>query len=299
MANYLYNGVELPALPEYDKNTYPYAYIIPELSGDGFELATLSNRKTTPYKNTCLFHKEIDTGLRWVVQDGAWVTTSFYGVRNTPVIWSNTDIYYKDNVEDVGGTIYLAASEPVPVPDEPESVLVWKKHDAYAIKAEAAHASVYLPASDPVPVDDRPNWYQYNGRELPALPEWDKEKYPYAIIGTDWLLDVLFFSSVPLSHIDYATDTEYPRYRLHATDNGSMIAYTLPWLESKWQRYETADKSFSASEVVYEPVARGDIVYWANYDVPNYVTKPTWSGHTFYKVIGNKWVKRDAVVPAE
>ena len=112
--------------------------------------------------------------------------------------------------------------------------------------------------------------YLYNYQKLPPLPEWDKEKYPYAIIGTDWLLEVLIFSSVPLSYIDYATDTEYPRYRLHATDNGSMIAYTLPWLESKWQRYETADKSFSASEVVYEPSARGDRIYWANYDVQSY-----------------------------
>ena len=45
MSKYLYNGVELPELPEWDKNTYPYA-CISHCYGDTYQFEVF---KTKPY----------------------------------------------------------------------------------------------------------------------------------------------------------------------------------------------------------------------------------------------------------
>ena len=109
---YSYNGTVLPPLPEWDKEVYPYAYITYKSSL--FRLLTLSKKKHAYSVTSCLFSSEIDTWLVWELQDGTWEAINPY-MNIAPVIWSNTDIYYKDNVEDVGGTIYLTASEPIPI----------------------------------------------------------------------------------------------------------------------------------------------------------------------------------------
>jgi hypothetical protein len=42
--NYFYNGVELPALPEWDKEAYPYAAIFPLTNGtDGYSLVAIAH----------------------------------------------------------------------------------------------------------------------------------------------------------------------------------------------------------------------------------------------------------------
>ena len=70
--NFLYNGVKLPALPEWDKEKYPYAAM----------------------------NLGANYGVLYLL-DNALMAKQFQ--------WANFDILNED------GTLYLAASDPVPV----------------------------------------------------------------------------------------------------------------------------------------------------------------------------------------
>ena len=134
MGNYLYNGVELPAPFEWDRAVYPYAVIVPSavLSGcyrfycfaevgyhnheNGYMIEFIAPRK-------CYRTKSGDTGTnRDYVFDkskgGIWDFYYEYGegekaesVQVTTPIWANFDILNED------GSVYLAASDPIPVYD--------------------------------------------------------------------------------------------------------------------------------------------------------------------------------------
>lgn len=107
-STYLYNGVELPALPEWDRETYPYAYIT-QLTESGrifvmFEGKTLTTSTSGNISN--LFPSAMEYNCEYV--NGKWenYTGSFL---TQALLWSNTDVY------DTDGNLYLAVSEPVPV----------------------------------------------------------------------------------------------------------------------------------------------------------------------------------------
>lgn len=171
MANYLYNGVELPDINTVwtDKETYPHSYI--KLVDGGYELWMLSN----PYYVS-------DSGVLAVTHDGTWTFAFCMYVdeemaaeagldtacwmqlgastgENTEtafnknvLVWSNTDILNAD------GTVYLAASDPVPVGGSKLTI---------STGGSANGDGMAL----------------YNGVMLPNIDSvWDKSKYPYAFI---------------------------------------------------------------------------------------------------------------------
>lgn len=121
---FLYNGVQLPPLPELDdekKKKYPYIVIVRT-----FGVITVSFSAKPAYYNTTRLGGCIDFEVgtemiqynwggnyggdedRWVyvaTNPTIWSEKSSY----TEGVWTNTDIYKDD------GTLYLAVSEPVPV----------------------------------------------------------------------------------------------------------------------------------------------------------------------------------------
>ena len=110
--NYLYNGVELPALPEWDREAYPYAVMV--YNGTQYRLVL----KGTPFTVT------VNSGYvsinpmnypKYRLVDGAWESFTQFTASWSGVMWANHDLYYADSVADVGGTLYLAASEPIPI----------------------------------------------------------------------------------------------------------------------------------------------------------------------------------------
>lgn len=160
--NYLYNGVELPELPERDKTKYPYAYI-----EQGTNVITGALAYGLWYSSVpcCLVRRWIDNNEYYVYDfrttdapatlnqmilvDGTWKgfgeTTYNSSVRVfwlTPsdvdkVIWCNTDLMFsieEDSELEVGEAptvsdeLYLAASTPVPVggstPLDPTALLM-------------------------------------------------------------------------------------------------------------------------------------------------------------------------------
>lgn len=123
MAKYLYNGVELPALPEWDKNTYPYVMLYnffnnvwftafdkcPATNGTAEQQGTIVN----PYNESIyILNSRLNPdGESWV--DPYEGSLSTEGQISLP-FWANFDVYYSD------GGLYLAASDPLPVGGEPE-----------------------------------------------------------------------------------------------------------------------------------------------------------------------------------
>jgi hypothetical protein len=107
---YLYNGVRLPKLPEWD---LPYAYIGNFATGySGYHL------DQRPYsKNDGYYYIPNGTKIReYKLTDEAWVTTGEhvweYEYAETDcntLVWASFDILNTD------GTICFAASKPIPV----------------------------------------------------------------------------------------------------------------------------------------------------------------------------------------
>lgn len=147
MPRYLYNGIELPQLPEWDKTAYPYAFMYKII---GTHYGFVVSDTTTYYKEGSVY---VGNTMACAVTPDSFVSptadnelTGFekYG----SVFWSNHDILNSD------GTLYLAASEPVPIVQH----VTESKGDGYAL---------------------------YNGVKLPNIDiVWtDKETYPYAFIA--------------------------------------------------------------------------------------------------------------------
>lgn len=103
---YLYNGVRLQKLPEWDKETYPHAVIVQTGSKYQLFLDTTFNA-TSEGKISRLFARDQD----WGYTDGEWNESSSGGLSHY-VIWTNKDLYYS---ADAGGGLFMEASEPVPV----------------------------------------------------------------------------------------------------------------------------------------------------------------------------------------
>lgn len=114
---FLYNGVELPALPEWDKTVYPYAFIyIVTLDGTtGVYTLVVSSSSVMGYDGNGIICPSATVGQRYTVSEDSWAAASasddFYIKRDNLIytVWANFDVLNSD------GSVYVAASEPVPV----------------------------------------------------------------------------------------------------------------------------------------------------------------------------------------
>lgn len=233
-----YNGVELPELPEWDKSVYPYAYINISSSGAqqlillprAAEYSTYSTGNTTyTAANVKVEGGETLNYLLSAVSNGAWGELTSKSLNNTSivparlrfneVIWCNTDIPNIDN-----NTVYLAASEPV------------RTNSGNVALAEGE------------------GYVLYNGAVLPPLPEWDKVKYPCAVLG-----------KYALGGGKYRTMLCYSSLPLHESILGLMppegcIGLSYMYYEDKWQLSENWDDGNPFGMPSNSPT-------WANYDV--------------------------------
>ena len=108
----------------------------------------------------------------------------------------------------------------------------------------------------------KPTAYLYNGIRLPALPEWDREKYPYAVIYTRSLtengsgLTLLSFVSTKLSFVDNTADA------LTIDETTEFLAKIYHLENGEW-----VIKTEDAMVNLYMYLG---VTIWANYDVLNY-----------------------------
>lgn len=120
---YLYNGVQLPGLPEWDKETYPYALIV--VNPEPFAVVPYTKVLASKFPFVWMDYgftafansSQTDSYVHSVINEGEteWsevITVSQNGVSTNgeeTVIWANHDILNED------GSLYLAASEPIPI----------------------------------------------------------------------------------------------------------------------------------------------------------------------------------------
>lgn len=127
---YLYNGVELPALPEWDNKAYPYALIEHEFNGGNSSLYVsdkpmgiankdlwgdvlcAENQVSFAYKDGYMrYNKEFQTDFEFRFETDSSITI-VTGGRHT-ILWANHDLMDWD-----AGTVLVAASDPVPAEAE-------------------------------------------------------------------------------------------------------------------------------------------------------------------------------------
>ena len=130
MANYLYNGIELPALPEWDKETYPYALIAVQYGN--YTLSASDVKQSANIAGTDIYTSFTEDAryISFSLKEGVWTngTKEYtaigggnYGrIGAEGFVWANHDIYeyqwtsYSEPVTPLG-TVLLATSDPVPV----------------------------------------------------------------------------------------------------------------------------------------------------------------------------------------
>lgn len=123
---YLYNGVELPPLPDWDKTAYPYAIITEAYLGRGYNLwvcseVIVAHENWMDTGNTMLRFNGVTTYYRaWKIEDAeGWeeylsgdltdANVADGSLTSYPVLWVNFDMHNQNNA------LYLAASDPIPV----------------------------------------------------------------------------------------------------------------------------------------------------------------------------------------
>lgn len=110
---YLYNGVRLPKLPEWDRGVYPYAVIV-VLSNGTYRLLCTAEQVTHVYSEFILISNTTAnyTFISYDLVDGEWEQVNKGAM--VPAIWTNHNLYYHETEEEAG-ELYMAASEPIPV----------------------------------------------------------------------------------------------------------------------------------------------------------------------------------------
>lgn len=274
--NYLYNGIELPELPEWDKEKYPYAFLYSDPTG--------------MYLGFCCVES-----LSFFDDDGTWRAGGNGKVYLTEYANGQiTKLWEERSDESIGVAVWA---------------ILWSNTDIIA-----KDGSVQLTATEPVPVGNRVRWYRYNDIELPRLPEWDKDNYPYAFIQrTDdshrlVLLSDVIYGETPIrkeyaivTNIGdhwYAYDPYSPGYYSYQWAYQYPYSYNQPIKVSEivWANFNVLNEDGSvflpASDPVPVPDEPESVLAWQKHDA--YKPNTKWDGNTFYRVMGGKWVKQDA-----
>ena len=162
MANKFYNGVSLPELPEIDRDTYPYLYIIDasisikNLAGievEGYLLACCPDPVTINNNDPNIL-LEIPQNDTKAILYATIVSGEAPGFENFVGKW---DVYGQE-------TNYVLSYSH-------KSPLIWTNHDIVW-----PDGWVYMKASEPT------TKILYSTGLHPEPPEWDKETYPYGAI---------------------------------------------------------------------------------------------------------------------
>lgn len=127
---YLYNGVRLPKLPEWDKTKYPYAMMWQQYGSYGLRVTDVpqaANLAGASYWGSYTANAKL---LSFSYESGVWTGgskeyTGKVGANNGNLgkdgfVWANHDIYLYQWVNNNGtpaiplGILLLGASEPIP-----------------------------------------------------------------------------------------------------------------------------------------------------------------------------------------
>lgn len=117
---YLYNGVRLPKLPEWDREKYPYAWIL-SISPNDYALRVASEPVTYKYDNFLAkdyVYVSNGTGNTYDLKENGWVIFhqdtlfggNYFSVSKLLFSWVNHDV-----INTADSTVHQSASDPIPV----------------------------------------------------------------------------------------------------------------------------------------------------------------------------------------
>ena len=160
-----YNGFILPELPAWDDITYPYAAILYYVHSDGsgyYALFVGSDRPFEYYASTeSIVPENAKTVFCYTYTNGSLLDDTWSDVSETTGSWDDHSasmvVWTNINVRDNTGSLFMVASDPVPIEN-----ITGSNEYAYI-----HYTNGYTTAED----------------KVPALPEWDKVRYPHAIIA--------------------------------------------------------------------------------------------------------------------
>lgn len=143
--NYLYNGVELPALPTIEKLKADDSLLLDYWDGTDYPPALLCDSFYTDYDGpllivcmtTFVFHPKYSVSVwdgktprdamiyKLVSSQWEYYTTRMFNYESagvTTAFWTNKDIYYCDenNPKIITETLAITASDPIPVGTAPQ-----------------------------------------------------------------------------------------------------------------------------------------------------------------------------------
>lgn len=254
---FLYNGVELPALPEWDKTVYPYAFIyIVTLDGTtGVYTLVVSSSSVMSYDGNGIICPSATVGQRYTVSEDSWAAAAasddFYIKRDNLIytVWANFDVLNSD------GSVYVAASEPVPVAGK----FPLREWVGWLIAGLCSRAVPVVETREPVA-------YLYNGVRLPPPPKWNEDQYPTAFIIISFYSD----GTPGLASFYISNETYLPVTSLGSSDTmwldspetgERMRAWVNFNREFKWSEF---DRSNSASLIYDESLPNPKTSIWAN-----------------------------------
>ena len=129
-------------------------------------------------------------------------------------------------------------------------------------------------------LEKKPVAYLYNGVRLPALPNWDKETYPYATIQViEVSNEPSFYMLCVFSH-DPVHDDYLPGYDYRFILDASVPWKTMHYRHSErfndeihrngWEyRYSNSNDDGDSTYVLLFPSRTFDRIIWANVDFVN------------------------------
>lgn len=269
MANYLYNGVELPDINEVwaDKETYPYAVIYSNLDGGvldsslsgqkvwsllltsvqgyyngGYKIDSAHKAQAFMLAETQELADKFETIANITIPSGAWGDMGTHEEagamsydEGATFLWSNHDILNED------GSVYLAASTPVPVGGSKLTI---------STGGSANGDGMAL----------------YNGVMLPKLPS----DYPYSFLeamgddntGTLWILWAC--SDRPYAEsggdIVFSVSAEVELYALATTEEAKA---TLPYFPIN----SVGEWNYVGTESMDAVSFFSGSYYWSSFDV--------------------------------
>ena len=217
---YLYNGVRLPKLPEWDREMYPYAMIRYYNDKDAYFLHTVKYR---PYYTLAYREPRIsygDSNAHYKLIEDTWELIEKDEQRSsidpvlTPIVWANFDII------DDSGAIYQKTGTT----NDPH------------VRTAADHMHPCL---------DKSVKYLYNGVELPALPDFDIRVYPHVYICEYGITDSIKYSWYACRNP--MRDTGFDSY-------GSQVEMDIPFIWSDETDWEIADNGNSVFDHSNYPI---------------------------------------------
>lgn len=277
-----YSNTTIPKFPEYNTTANPYSValfsygkgeedwyqLVFAVSASAFKASFVSMddgngnvlKSGMAAQNTSIVH-------RWVCgADGVWEAQADGDIVCMPGlsgavyqrVWTN------HNILDQSGNIWLAANSVSPVGVTESWLRSFKMGLALGLTGKP------LPLA---PSQKEPVAFLYNGAQLPPLPEWDREMYPYVHIYARNNLSKAFvrITSMPVYHDDILPDGYNGPEQSHirASSDGIGLNYRYGYDgKNDWEPSDPLEVAYTAADTV-SPV--GVVVYtlWTNTDIYN------------------------------